>query len=60
MKGVEYVAQQLDVLRRRVSRLVELGRLPEGQGKLLWRHLVLDRDLARRLETEEKKSRNGS
>lgn len=58
MKGIEHVAEQLDALRFRVSRLIELRRVPEGEGKLLWRHLVLDRDLARGMK--EKEGRDGN
>jgi len=59
MKGIEYVAEQLDALRFRVSRLIELGRVPEAQGKLLWRHLVLDRDLARSVGNGKGKEEEG-
>ena len=53
MRGITFVTENLDRLRFRISRLIELERVPESEGRrLLWK-ILSARDLASKLEREK-------
>lgn len=57
MKGLESVVEELGKLRFRVSRLLDLGRVPERQGKDLLDNLIAIGNEAQALELEERDAR---
>jgi hypothetical protein len=50
MRGIEAVSEKLGEERFRVSRLIDLERLPEEEGRLLLNALIEVEDLATELE----------
>ena len=52
MKGLEEVRDQLSKVRFRVSRLIDLERMPEGLGKVLLEELIDAGELVKTIEKE--------